>query len=161
MWRPCSFSPIHSLTGLVGQKGLIPVYGGSALRPRDASTLTMESYSPVSNVSLHWWPRHNWSRRFTMLRADDAISQRLHHSTVSASQGFAWQCWKSWRDHTSRCFTMLRADDVISRRLDHSTAGASLGFARQCWKSWRDHTSRCFWRELNPHSLLVMTYYIC
>ncbi len=35
---------------------------GSGSRPGDAPTLTVEPGSPVSDVSLHWWPwRDHWS----------------------------------------------------------------------------------------------------
>ncbi len=50
-WRPCSFTPIHSLTGPVGQP-FASRLGGSGSRPMVALTLTMEPGSPVSNVLL-------------------------------------------------------------------------------------------------------------
>ncbi len=44
MWRPCSFTLIHSLTGPVGQP-FTPCQGGCSLRPGDAPTLTMLAMS--------------------------------------------------------------------------------------------------------------------
>jgi hypothetical protein len=61
LWRPCSFIPIHSHTGLVGQP-FAPHLGNNGLRPWGKPTLTMEPGSPASDVSLHWWPRCDpWS----------------------------------------------------------------------------------------------------
>jgi hypothetical protein len=53
LWRPCSFTPIHSLTGPVGQPFASPLWG-SISWPGDAPTLTIEPGSPVSDVSLQW-----------------------------------------------------------------------------------------------------------
>jgi hypothetical protein len=49
LWRHCSYSPLHSLTGPVGQLfASHPVGSGSC--PWHAPKLTMEPGSPVSNV---------------------------------------------------------------------------------------------------------------
>jgi hypothetical protein len=60
LWRPCSFTPIHSpLVQWVNH--MLPAQRGSDSRPGDAPTHTMEPGS-VSNVMLHWWPwRDPWS----------------------------------------------------------------------------------------------------
>ncbi len=78
-WRPCSYSPIHNLTVPMGQpftSGL----GGYGSCPRDALTLTMEPGSPVSNVSLHWWPQRNWSQ--TSLQAERFTRLPCHMVTT-------------------------------------------------------------------------------
>jgi hypothetical protein len=95
LWRTCSFTPIHSLTGPVGQP-FASCLGGSSSGPGDAPTLTMEPGSPVSDVSLHWWPRRYlitglspFSGCFTRLHADDVKRRQLCHAQVGASRGFA------------------------------------------------------------------------
>ncbi len=85
----------------------------------------MELCSPVSNVSLHWWPNvirsltsMPFSGHFTRLRADDVKSWRLHRPTVVASLGFSPTMWKadvithhmpSWAPFCSKQILLLLA----------------------------------------------------
>jgi hypothetical protein len=48
LMRPCSFTPIHSLNGQVGQPFVCFLPRGAVFTPWDAPTLTMELGSTVS-----------------------------------------------------------------------------------------------------------------
>ncbi len=60
LWRVCNLTAfIHSLTGPVGQP-FASHHEGPRFNPR-GGVLMWNRDSPVSVVSLHWWPQHDWS----------------------------------------------------------------------------------------------------
>jgi hypothetical protein len=84
LWRPCNFTPIHSLTGPVGQP-FAPCLGVSGPRPGDAQThngtgfllLALSRYIGDPDVIDHW-PRPGSTLTmgsFTRFCADDVKSQ--------------------------------------------------------------------------------------
>ncbi len=60
MWRPCNFTPIHSLTGPVGQP-FASCLGGQRFASPGCTNSQWNRVSPVSDVSLNWWPWRYWS----------------------------------------------------------------------------------------------------
>ncbi len=57
-WRPCSFTPIHSLTGLLGQL-FVSCLGDKGSHPRDAPRIPWNwvlllAMSRYSTIILHW-----------------------------------------------------------------------------------------------------------
>ncbi len=88
MWRPCSFSWIHSLTGPV-DKPFASRLGDSGLHSGDAPTLTMEPGSSVNDVSLDWWSQSDpWSPAMIgplCSRSRKEISHQLPKSCLPGS----------------------------------------------------------------------------
>ncbi len=109
MCGPCSFTPIHSLTGPVGQP-FASRLEGSGSHPGDEPTLTMEPGSPVSNVfigdpdvirSLASSP---FSGCFTRLHANYVKRRRLCHPSAGSFTKLRANYVKSQHDHTSHAF---------------------------------------------------------
>jgi hypothetical protein len=101
LWRPCSFNPIHSLTGQVGQP-----FASRQGDPRFTSwgctnsqwnwvlLLAMSRYigDPYVIRSLASLP---FSGCFVKLHDNNVISQRLCCLSVGASLGFAPTVWRA------------------------------------------------------------------
>ncbi len=60
VWRPCNFTPQHSLTDPVGQPFSFHL-GDQQFASWGCTNSQWNRVSPVSDVSLHWWPRGDWS----------------------------------------------------------------------------------------------------
>ncbi len=58
LWKPCSFPPIHSLTGPAGQ--LFPSWPERQWFAPCGCNLQWNWVSPVGAVSLHRWRQHDW-----------------------------------------------------------------------------------------------------
>jgi hypothetical protein len=60
LWRPCNFTLLYSLTGPVGQP-FASCLGGQRFASWGCTNSQWNRISPVSVVSLHWWPWCDWS----------------------------------------------------------------------------------------------------
>jgi hypothetical protein len=72
LWR--NVIPIHSLTGPVGQP-FASCLGGQGFASWGCTNSQWNQVSPVSVVSLHWWPWPDWSLASPRLCADNG---KLH-----------------------------------------------------------------------------------
>ncbi len=61
LWRTCNFTPIHGLPSLVGQL-FASRLGGQRFASWGCTISQWNRVSPVSTVSLHWWPQSLASR---------------------------------------------------------------------------------------------------
>ncbi len=97
MWRPCSFTPVHSVTGLVGQ-----LFAPCLLGQKFASQGCTQTYkkkhqgSRVSDVSLHWWPQCDpWSLA--------TIGHLCWQSHDGLSHWLPWPCLRQF--HSAPCWS--------------------------------------------------------
>ncbi len=89
LWRACNLTYfIHSLTGPVGQP-FASCHEGPGFNPQ--GVLIWNQDSPVSVVSLHWWPRRDWS---LWPRLSQASSRTITRPSC-------WQCDHPTWSHTA------------------------------------------------------------
>jgi hypothetical protein len=97
--------------------------------------------SPVSVVSLHWWPRHDWSSWPRLRRA----------SSRTITRPLYWQCDNSTWSHTAflsrfhaRCRSPFRLHNWRSRLLGGSTVESLQSHFILTMSHWSSGLPVCF-----------------
>ncbi len=133
LWRPCSFIPIHSLTGAVGHP-FASWQGGSSSRPGDASTHTNKTGSPVSYVCLATLVTLMWSLLATIGPLCSRPCDNLSHSAALAIPSRVHSNKQShWSSGSTVCFLPRRVAVRILGMHPHIPWNRVLLLAMSCY----------------------------